>query len=262
MKLEGQVAIVTGGARGIGRRYALHLAGLGADVLVADVDFEAATAFGEELGAATVVEEVRGMGRRSALFGDLMKAETCGQMVQCCLDELGRLDIIVNNAGGNLTPIDATPSTVTEKDTRRQFDLNFMTTVNCCQAVAPIMKAQRSGVIVNTSSAAARFVSPLGRMASYGAAKAAVAHFTRSLARELGPFGIRVNSIAPGLILTSRVKRQRGETVSHDLDRVALGRFGTAEDCALVVEFLVTDLSRYVTGQSISVCGGTYLTPC
>jgi NAD(P)-dependent dehydrogenase (short-subunit alcohol dehydrogenase family) len=119
-------------------------------------------------------------------------------------------------------------------------------------------------VIVNTSSTAARTVARGGSLSHYGSAKAAVTHYTRDLAAELGPSGIRVNAIAPGVMLTARVKslaEQRGIGVASEANHVPLRRLGEVEDCAGVVEFLVTDLSRYVTGQCISVCGGASLTP-
>lgn len=266
MNLEGKVAIVTGAARGIGRAFALHLASLGADVLVADVSFAAARDYGEELSAENVAQEIAALGRRSVLFeADLKESMAARKMVRKCVAKLGRLDILVNNAGGNITPHETSAATtVSEEDMRIQFDINFMTMVHSAQAAAPLFKDQKSGVIVNMSSAAVRYMTPLGRMASYGAAKAAVAHYTKSLAMELGPYGVRVNSMAPGIIWTSRMKtlsETRGIGRASDVGRVPLGRYGTPEDCALVLEFLVTDLSRYVTGQSISVCGGTHMMP-
>jgi NAD(P)-dependent dehydrogenase (short-subunit alcohol dehydrogenase family) len=126
------------------------------------------------------------------------------------------------------------------------------------------MKSQSSGSIINTSSVAAHSVAPNGRLALYGATKAAVTHYTRNLAAEVGPHGIRVNCIAPGIIMTPRVKAQsqaRGIGVDSELKGIPMRRFGEAEDCAGVIEFLATDLSRYVTGECISASGGALLTP-
>jgi len=265
-RLDGKVAIVTGAARGLGRAYALHLARLGADVVAADMNFAAARDFGEELGAESVDLEVQALGRRAVkVEGDLRQAAAARDLVGAAVSALGRIDILVNNAGGNVTEsARKAPSTTSIEDHRTLLDLNFTTMLNCCQAAAPVMKSQRSGVIVNMSSAAATMVLPKGLSASYGAAKAAVSHMTRSLAAELGPFGIRANCIAPGFVLTARVM---ASAQAHGLNRpdaaarIPLGRYATAEDCALVLEFLVTEQSRFVTGQSISVCGGANLAP-
>lgn len=177
----------------------------------------------------------------------------------------GRIDVLVNNAGGALTPVTRSTATLCpDEDTRFLFDVNYMTVVHCCQAVAPIMKKLGSGVIVNISTQAALSLLQGGVYAAYGDAKAAVNHYTRCLASELGPFGIRANCIAPGIIMSSRVAAQakaRGVGTDKDMKIIPLGRFGTVEDCANVLEFLSTDLSQYVTGQVISVCGGAVLTP-
>jgi NAD(P)-dependent dehydrogenase (short-subunit alcohol dehydrogenase family) len=266
MSLQGKVAIVTGAARGLGRAYALRLARLGADVAIFDVDLAGAGKFGETLTAATVSQEVQALGRQSIeVQADLADRDAVNDAVGRVQDRFGRIDILINNAGGAITPPERSkPSVMTDEDIRRIFDVNLMSTIYCCQAVAPIMVAQKSGVIVNTSSTAARTVARGGSLSHYGSAKAAVTHYTRDLAAELGPSGIRVNAIAPGVMLTARVKslaEQRGIGVASEANHVPLRRLGEVEDCAGVVEFLVTDLSRYVTGQCISVCGGASLTP-
>ncbi len=266
MRLQRKVAIVTGAARGLGRAYVLRLARLGADVAIADIDLNGAERYGEHLSAPSVREEVLTLGRTAIDFeGDLSRRDQAELLVERTVRELGRVDIIVNNAGGLLTPIERShASVVPEEDIRATLDANLMNAVFCCQAVIPHFKAQRSGVIINVSSAAARNVVSGGRFAIYGAAKAAVTHFTRNLAMELGPFGIRANCIAPGLILSSRMKhtaQQRNLGTATDIERIPLGRAGEPEDCANVVEFLATDLSSFVTGQCISVCGGSILSP-
>ena len=266
MMLQGKVAIVTGAARGLGRAYALRLARLGADVAIFDVDLAGAEKFGETLTAASVAQEVEALGRQSIeVQADLADRQAVDGAVRRVQERFGRIDILVNNAGGAITPPDRSkPSIVPAEDVRLIFDVNLMSTIYCCQAVAPIMVAQKSGVIVNTSSVAARTVARGGSLSHYGAAKAAVTHYTRDLAAELGPAGIRVNAIAPGVMLTARVKslaEERGIGVASEAKHIPLQRLGEAEDCAGVVEFLVTDLSRYVTGQCISVCGGATLTP-
>ncbi len=263
VKLEGKVALVTGAARGLGRAYALRLAGLGADVVINDVDMEAAKQYGEELTAPTVMDEVKALGRRSlGIVADVTDQAAVNRMVGQVLDEFGHLDILVNNAGGALVPGPSYASSVPEQDFRRMMDINLMGTIFCCQAAATPMKAQRSGKIVNVGSQAGLRSQGGGGGTSYSVAKAAIHHYTRKLASELGPYNINVNCIAPGWILSSRAiasGRNRPETRARLEEEIALKRLGTPEDCAKVVEFLVTDLSDYVTGQVISVCGGVCL---
>jgi NAD(P)-dependent dehydrogenase (short-subunit alcohol dehydrogenase family) len=145
------------------------------------------------------------------------------------------------------------------------FDVNYMSALHCCQEAAPAMRAQRSGVIVNIATMAALDASKTAaRLVPYAVAKAAVLQYTRFLAAELGPDGIRVNCLSPGGMLTARIRRQAAERGMHgdkELRRIPLRRMGEVEDCANVLEFLVTPLSGYVTGQCISVCGGAVLTP-
>ncbi|MGE0231571.1 MAG: SDR family NAD(P)-dependent oxidoreductase [Flavobacteriaceae bacterium] len=263
--LSGKVAIVTGSARGIGRAYALRLARLGADVVIADINLAGAAEFGETLSAETVMAEIEALGRRSIGFeGDLGREEAVRQLFEKTMDAFGRVDILVNNAGGAIAresgPL-GTETTMADYDLL--MDANFRSTVLCCQAAAPIMKKQGGGIIVNVSSQIGSSILPGGMLAIYGASKAAVAMYTRNLAAELGPYAIRVNAIAPGIIMTARVARQaaeRGVGTNAQADALPLRRLGTPEDVAGALEFLATDLSRYVTGQVISVCGGAVLT--
>jgi NAD(P)-dependent dehydrogenase (short-subunit alcohol dehydrogenase family) len=266
MKLDGKVAIVTGAARGLGRAYALQLARLGADVAIVDINLDAAAEFDEKLSAANVPAEIEALGRRSiGIQANLANRDEVFAMVDAVIRKFGRIDILVNNAGGALTPADRSKASETpEDDARFLFDVNFMSTMFCCQAVAPSMKKQQSGVIVNISSQSAISTYPGGMLAAYASAKAAVTQYTRYLATELGPFGIRANCLSPGVMLTARIASQaakRGIGDDKDATRVPLGRLGQPEDCAGVLEFLTTDLSQYVTGQCISVCGGVVMTP-
>jgi NAD(P)-dependent dehydrogenase (short-subunit alcohol dehydrogenase family) len=266
MKLEGKVAIVTGGARGLGRAYALRLATLGADVAVVDLNLHGAAEFGETLTAESVPGEIRALGRKSiGLQADLGKRPLVNDVVRRVKQELGRIDILVNNAGGAITPVEHSfASSVPDGDIELINAANLMSTIYCCQAVVPIMREQGAGVIVNISSTAGITTAPGGRLAHYAMTKAAVAHYTRYLASEVGPHGIRVNCIAPGIMMTSRVAAQsaaRGIGTDAEARRIPLRRLGMPADCAKVPEFLVTDLSDYVTGQCISVCGGAVLTP-
>jgi NAD(P)-dependent dehydrogenase (short-subunit alcohol dehydrogenase family) len=263
VKLRGKVAIVTGAARGLGRAYALHLARLGADVVVNDVDMAAAKVYYEELTAPAVMDEIRAIGPRSlGIVADVTDRIQVDRMVERVLSELGHVDILVNNAGGALVPGPSYATSVPEADFRQMMDINLMGTIFCCQAVSGPMKEQRSGKIVTVGSQAGLRSQGGGGGTAYSVAKAAIHHYTRKLAGELGPFGITVNCIAPGWILSSRaIAGGRNSTESRERleSEIALKRLGLPEDCAKVVEFLVTDLSDYVTGQVIPVCGGVCL---
>lgn len=263
MKLKGKVALVTGSGRGLGRSFALRLALLGADVVINDIDLEAAKEYDEALTATTVVDEIRALGRRSiGIEADVTDKSAVEGMMQKIVDEWGRLDILVNNAGGSLRhPHDKnnTAALAHEDYYRYIMDINLTGTIYCCQAASVPMKEQQSGRIVNVGSQAGMWSGKGGGGMPYKVAKGGVIHYTRILAAELGPFGVNVNSIAPGFILSSRaVASGRGESPTKERleAEIPLGRLGVPEDCAKVVEFLVTDLSDYVTGQCIPVCGG------
>ncbi len=271
-KLTGKVALITGGARGLGRGYALRLAGLGADIAIIDRNLKAAEVYEferEQLTAGTVMEECTALGVRSmGLEVDLTDRDATAKAVAEVADRLGRIDIAVCNAGGGTVIFaderspragtnDAldevttgTPSDTPEAMLTRVLDINVKTCMYTCMAVAPYMKKQGGGKIVTVSSTAG--VDAKGSYHPYGTAKAAIIHYTRALAQELGPFNINVNAIAPGIIRTGRL----GDRSAMARERVALRREGTIEDCARVVEFLTTDLSDYVTGRTIIIDGG------
>lgn len=264
--LSGKAAIVTGAARGLGRAYALRLARLGADVVICDLNLQGAARIGERLTAESVMAEAEALGVRAlGVEGDLREPETARLLVERTLAAFGRIDILVNNAGVAVARGSGTLATETTPDGFDYLvDVNLKSVQLCCAAVAPAMKERRSGVIVNVSSQTGISLLEGGNLAVYGAAKAGVAYLTRTLAAELGPFGIRVNAIAPGIVETERLKRldpAMGVGTDRQRDAIALRRFGSTEDLANVVEFLATDMSSYVTGQVISVCGGAVLHP-
>lgn len=265
MKLEGKVAVITGAARGLGRAYALHLANLGADVVVNDIALDAAKEYNEELSAETVMDEVRALGRRSmGVAADVTNQAQVNAMFDQVLKEFGRVDILVTNAGGALVPGPSFASNIPPESFSKMMDINLIGTMFCCQAVAEPMKEQRSGKIVTVGSQAGLRSSAQsgGGGVSYSVAKAAIHQYTRHLAAELGPYNVNVNCIAPAWILSSRAisqGRNSPETRERLEAEIALKRLGLPEDCAKVVEFLVTDLSDYVTGQIIRVCGGCCL---
>ena len=261
--LNGRAAIVTGAARGIGRACAVRLAELGADVAVLDLDLRSGERYdGEPPGLTT--EEIEGLGRRAlGVQADLADEAAAHDAVAAAVQQLGRLDILVNVAGGAITPFERSrPSVTPADDIRRLLDVNLMTTVHCCQAAIPALRQAGGGAIVNVTSTAAFSIFPDGSNSAYAMVKAAVQHWTRHLAAELGPDGIRVNMLAPGITLTGRVVAESAETGHADrAAEVPLGRLGAPEDMANVLQFLATDLSGFVTGRCIPVDGGWVLTP-
>jgi 3-oxoacyl-[acyl-carrier protein] reductase len=271
-KLQGKVALVTGGARGLGRGYALRLARLGADVAIIDRNLRGADVYEFEratLTADTVMAEIQALGVRSiGLEADLTDRAAAEAAIEEIVTKMGRLDIVVANAGGGTVLFadekqggegsnqvldemtTGTPSNTPEEMLTRVMDINVKTCMYTCMAATPHLKAAGGGRIVTVSSTAG--VDARGAYHPYGTAKAAIIHYTRSLAQELGPFNINVNAIAPGIIRTGRL----GDRADRAKEVVALQREGTIEDCAGVVEFLTTDLSAYVTGRTILIDGG------
>jgi NAD(P)-dependent dehydrogenase (short-subunit alcohol dehydrogenase family) len=253
----------------LGRAYVLRLARLGADVVVNDINLESHRVFDEKLTAPTVMEEVEALGRRSlGIQADVKNKTEVDAMFETIIDEFDKIDVLVNNAGGILkrpgappdAPMNATD--VSEEDFLFQFKINFWGTVLCSQRAATYMKEQRSGKIVNIASQAGLRTTVSGGQMPYSIAKAAIIHYTRILAAELGEYNINVNCIAPAFILTSKTiawGRNEPETRKPLESQIALARLGLPEDCAKVIEFLVTDLSDYVTGQCIPAGGGYVL---
>ena len=260
MKLKGQVALVTGAARGIGFAHALRLARLGADVVVNDINLESFKEFDEDIGAESVPALLESLGVRSlGIEANICDEQDTKAMVDEAAAAFGRLDILVNNAGGIAGKAEESyAASVSDADIRNTIDRNLMGTIYCSQAAAVHMKANNYGRIVNTSSQAGMRAQTNGNYASYGVAKAGVISWTQYLAQELGRYNITVNALSPAYVGTERLMQQsfnQIENVRKQL-KVPLGRLAEPDDIAKVMEFFVTDLGDYVTGQTISVCGG------
>jgi NAD(P)-dependent dehydrogenase (short-subunit alcohol dehydrogenase family) len=253
--LDGQLAIVTGAGRGIGRAIALELARLGADIVVAELNLESA------LRTASEVEQV---GRRAVGVGvDVTRAEDRQAMIDRTLSIFGRIDILINNAGIYRA---GTPLDITEEHWDKVLSVNARAVFFCAQAVLPTMLAARRGVIVNVASMAGKIATTNGL--PYAVSKAAVISLTRSLALTYARDGIRVNCVCPGLVDTDmfaqldrdigvdQLGKQPGEYTRERFATIPIGRAEQPEDVAGVVGFLASSTSAYMTGQAINVTGG------
>ena len=261
--LTGKVAAVTGAARGIGRACAVRLAHAGADVAIIDIDLNSGARYEHEPDGTTG-EQIEALGRRTfGVQADLTNETEAHRAIEQIVEHFGRLDVLVNAAGGAITPYTrSTPTKTPTEDVKTLFDVNFMSAFHTCQAAIPALRASGGGAIVNFSSTAATTVFPDGSNSAYAAAKAALAHWSRHLAAEVGPDGIRVNMVAPGITLTGRLLEESKDTgYDSRAAEVPMRRLGEPDDVAKAVEFFASDLSAFVTGRSIPVDGGWILNP-
>ena len=243
-RLEGQVAVVTGGSRGIGRAVAIRLASEGADLaLCSSRSVEA---------AERVAEEVKSMGRRTIVRQvDVSDSGTVNPFIASVVSELGRLDILVNNAG---VTRDGMLLRMKEDDWVRVLEVNLKGAfLTMRAAIRPMIKAKR-GRIINISSVVA--LTGNAAQANYVASKAGLIGLTKSVAREFVSRGITANAVAPGYIPTEMTEGLPPEVKSALLARVPMGRPGNAEDVAAAVAYLASDDAEYITGQVIVVDGG------
>ena len=248
------MAVVTGGLRGIGRATLRALAEAGAMAAVFDLDPP------ESPAVAALTASNAAAARIFYRRADVTDRRRVEQAVREVLAEFGKIDVLVNNVGvgAPAVPVDESAPDEWEQIVTR----NLTSAYYCVRAVAGAMKQRRQGRIVNVSSQGGRSKSEIGNL-SYASAKAGVLGFTRQLAQELGPFGITVNAVAPGLTLTDRVvKRMEAIPAAQRqgmIDAIPLGRFAEPEEIAAVIRFLASDEARYVTGATIDVNGGRFM---
>jgi 3-oxoacyl-[acyl-carrier protein] reductase len=242
--LAGKVSIVTGGAMGIGKEIALRLAKDGSDIAIVDIE--------KELGQKAV-DEVKAMGRRSIFSQvDVTRWDQVREAVDGVLKNYKKIDILVNSAG-ILGPV-ITVLDYTVEDWSRIIQINLMGTFFFCKAVLPAMIKQKSGRIVNLASIAGKEGNPY--MSAYSASKAAVIGFTKSLAKEVAPHNLIVNSVSPAVIET-----RMGDSIGEEqrkvlLQKIPMGRFGKPYEVAALVKFLVSEECMFSTGQCYDISGG------
>jgi 3-oxoacyl-[acyl-carrier protein] reductase len=241
--LEGKTGLVTGGARGIGRAIAIAFAKHGANVAFSDMNADE--------NFQNLEKELNAMGvKAKGYVSDASNFEASQTLIDDIVKDFGSIDILVNNAG-------ITRDTLLMRMTEEQWDLvmnvNLKSVFNLTKAAQKYMLKQRSGSIINMSSVVG--VSGNAGQSNYSASKAGIIGFTKSVARELGSRNIRCNAIAPGFIITEMTHKLPEEVRNEWIKGIPLQRGGTPEDVADVTVFLGSDMSSYVSGQVISVCG-------
>jgi 3-oxoacyl-[acyl-carrier protein] reductase len=248
MKFQGKVSIVTGGGAGIGEAIALALAREGAHVAIWDLDGNR---------AERVSSTIQKMGRKSiAIQMSVANTHEVNASVQRVLREYERIDILINNAG--ICQVIPSIEEIKEEDWDRVLAVNLKGVFLCSRAVMGIMKKQKAGKIINLGSLAGK-VGGIATGAHYAASKAAVMCFTKSLAKELGPYGVHVNGLAPGVIETDMTRMITGGDWRAFLSTIPLGRIGVVDEVAKVALFLASDEASYLTGEIIDVNGGQFM---
>ena len=239
-----RVALITGGAGGIGLAIARRLARGGAHIAVADIRGEA---------AEKAADEIRRMGRRAiGVGGDVSRSKDADALARATLAEFGRIDILVNNAGlmGRVAPL----WELKDEDWSHVIGVDLSSVFFVSRAVIPHMRARKSGCIVSVSSIAGKEGTP--RLIPYSVAKAGIIGFTKALGKEVIGDGIRVNCVAPGVVETPLLDQLPPEATQTMLSKIPMGRFGTADEVAAVVCFLASDDASFITAQCFDASGG------
>jgi 3-oxoacyl-[acyl-carrier protein] reductase len=242
--LEGKTAVITGGSRGIGKGIALRFAAEGANIAITDI--------ADNDSFKETVREIEALGvKAKGYVSDASKYNDAEKVIDLIIGDFGTVDILVNNAG-------ITRDTLLMRMTEEQWDLvltvNLKSVFNLTKAAIRPMMKQKSGSIINMSSVVG--VTGNAGQSNYSASKAGILGFTKSVAKELGSRGIRCNAVAPGFILTEMTSKLSEEVRNEWASKIPLRRGGLPEDVANTALYLASDLSSYVTGQTINVCGG------
>ncbi|PTM56554.1 SDR family NAD(P)-dependent oxidoreductase [Desmospora activa] len=247
MNLEKKVAVITGASRGIGRSIALNLAKQGVRLVVNGTNVTRLNELAEEIhheGQSCVV-----------VAGDASHAETAADLVQAATKHYGSIDILVNNAGINLRR--STLETELQ-EWKKVLDINVTSAFLLCKAVLPVMMKQRKGKIINISSTTAK-TPHKNASPAYGVSKAGLNYLTMHLAQEMAEHNIHVNAVCPGPIETDMSKQWSEPYRAAVIDKIPLKRIGKSENVADLVSFLASDLSDFITGQTIHINGGSYM---
>ena len=243
MRLKDKVALITGGARGIGRAIGLTFAREGADIAVADVNLEI---------AQQTVLEIQSLGRKAmALEMDVTNYEKVEEGVNKILDKMGKVDILVNNAG--ITK-DNLLLRMSQADWDAVINVNLKGTFNCIKAVSKPMIKQRSGRIISIASIIGLMGNP--GQANYAASKAGISALTKTVAKELASRNVNANAVAPGFIQTEMTAKLPEDVKKKMLEAIPLAKLGTPQDVANICLFLASDEASYITGQVITIDGG------
>lgn len=248
LSLTDKVAIVTGAAGGIGRSISMELAQVGCSIIAVDID---------SCGINETAKCIQSSGGKAIPIAiNILDVEQINNLVDYVMATWGKIDILINNAG---VCIANDFELISDLEWSKVIDVNLTGAFNLCRAVIPLFKASKQGVIINISSLAGRRSSVMGG-AHYSASKAGILGLTRHLAKEVAPYGIRVNAICPGAIKT---KMQYGSLSSDELEKKAkkipLRRIGEPEDVAYLTVFLASDLASFITGATIDVNGGSLM---